>query len=129
MSGMTNGMADVRFLRLWDLYHRLLTSNQQEVTDLYFNYDLSLTEIAEQKGVSKQSVSDCLRKCRRQLEDWEEKLGFAAFTEEESLKVSHYLTDVSRWTERMRAAHPELAAELGELEAFAEREFGAVIED
>ncbi len=68
---------DLHFLRLWDLYSPLLTPTQREITDLYFNYDLSLGEIAEQKGVSRQSVSDCLQKCRRQLEGYEEKLGFA----------------------------------------------------
>ena len=67
---------DLHFLRLWDLYSPLLTATQREITDLYFNYDLSLAEIAEQKGVSRQSVSDCLQKCRKQLEKYEEKLGF-----------------------------------------------------
>ena len=67
---------DLRFMRLWDLYSPLLTATQKEITDLYFNFDLSLAEIAEQKGVSRQSVSDCLRKCRKQLEDYEMRLGF-----------------------------------------------------
>ena len=68
---------DLRFLQLWDLYSPLLTATQREISDLYFNYDLSLGEIAEQKGVSRQSVSDCLQKCRKQLETYEGKLGFA----------------------------------------------------
>ncbi len=68
---------DLNFLRLWDLYSPLLTATQREITDLYFNYDLSLGEIAEQKGVSRQSVSDCLHKCRKQLEGYEERLGFS----------------------------------------------------
>lgn len=67
---------DLHFLRLLDLYSPLLTTTQREITDLYFNYDLSLGEIAEQKGVSRQSVSDCLQKSRKQLESYEEKLGF-----------------------------------------------------
>ena len=67
---------DLEFLRLWDAYSPLLTAKQFEITDLYFNYDLSLGEIAEQKGVSRQSVSDCLKKCRKQLEDYEKKLNF-----------------------------------------------------
>ena len=46
---------DLVFLRLWDLYSPLLTATQREISDLYFNYDLSLGEIAEQKGVSRQS--------------------------------------------------------------------------
>ena len=68
---------DLHFLQLLDLYSPLLTETQREITDLYFNYDLSLGEIAEQKDVSRQSVSDCLQKCRKQLEKYEEKLGFA----------------------------------------------------
>ena len=67
---------DLQFLQLWDLYSPLLTATQREITNLYFNYDLSLGEIAEQKGVSRQSVSDCLNKSRKQLETYEQKLGF-----------------------------------------------------
>ena len=66
---------DLHFLQLWDTYSPLLTQTQREIADLYFNYDLSLGEIAEQKGVSQQSISDCLQKCRKQLEKYEEKLG------------------------------------------------------
>ena len=67
---------DLEFLALWDAYSPLLTERQREITNLYFNFDLSLGEIAEQKGVSRQSVSDCLAKSRKQLEEYEEKLGF-----------------------------------------------------
>jgi predicted DNA-binding protein YlxM (UPF0122 family) len=41
---------DLHFLRLWDLYSPLLTATQKEVTDLYFNYDLSLGEIGKEFG-------------------------------------------------------------------------------
>ena len=73
---------DLVFLRLWDLYSPLLTATQREISDLYFNYDLSLGEIAEQKGVSRQSVSDCLQKCRKQLEEYDKKLGFTRIVDE-----------------------------------------------
>lgn len=78
---------DLNFLRLWDLYSPLLTATRQEIAELYFNYDLSLGEIAEQKGVSRQSVSDCLQKCRKQLEKYEEKLGFAKTLQEMQEKL------------------------------------------
>ena len=78
---------DLHFLRLWDLYSPLLTTTQREISDLYFNYDLSLGEIAEQKGVSRQSVSDCLHKCRKQLETYEEKLGFARIADEMQAQI------------------------------------------
>ena len=83
---------DLHFLRLWDLYSPLLTATQQEITDLYFNYDLSLGEIAEQKGVSRQSVSDCLQKCRKQLEKYEEKLGFAETLDKSAKAFAAYAT-------------------------------------
>lgn len=69
---------DLKTALLWDAYGALLTETQREITDLYFNYDLSLAEIAEQKGVSRQSVSDCLGKSRKLLEEYERKLGFAS---------------------------------------------------
>ena len=81
---------DLQFVRLWDLYSPLLTATQKEITDLYFNYDLSLAEIAEQKSVSRQSVSDCLQKCRKQLEKYEEKLGFSKAMEELSKEYTAY---------------------------------------
>ena len=83
---------DLEFLRLWDTYSPLLTAKQREMTDLYFNYDLSLGEIAEQRGVSRQSVSDCLQKCRKQLEDYEQKLGFLQTLDELTRRISELET-------------------------------------
>ena len=84
---------DLHFLRLFDLYAPLLTPNRREIAQLYFDFDLSLGEIAEQKGVSRQSVSDCLAKCRKQLETYDKKLGFSA-----------YVNAVSQWIEKEKAA-------------------------
>ena len=118
---------DLHFLRLWDLYSPLLTATQKEITDLYFNYDLSLGEIAEQKGVSRQSVSDCLQKCRKQLEKYDEKLGFDKALTELSREYSAYMTEVGRWSATMREKNPEMQKELDALEAKLDRvrkEFG-----
>ena len=107
---------DLHFLRLWDLYSPLLTPTQREITDLYFNYDLSFGEIAEQKGVSRQSVSDCLQKCRKQLEGYEEKLGFDRALTQADEEYSAYMTTVNRWISSMRESRPEISSELQELE-------------
>lgn len=112
-----NMLKDAAFLRLWDVYGPLLTARQREMADLYFNYDLSLGEIAEQKGVSRQSVSDCLHKCRGQLEEYEEKLGLAKALDEVSLDYSALLTRVSRWIDAQREIHPEWGGELEKLRA------------
>ena len=58
-------MDKIMFMRLWDLYGGLLTENQREITGLYFNLDLTVSEIAEQKGISRQGVSECLNLCKR----------------------------------------------------------------
>ncbi len=114
----TNGKMkdDVRFLRLWDLYSPLLTKTQREITDLYFNYDLSLGEIAEQKGVSRQSVSDCLKKCRKQLEEYEEALGIHELLKKGDRAFSAYMTAVSRWVTEQKKTLPFWEEELCELE-------------
>lgn len=103
---------DLLFLRLWDLYSPLLTKNQREVTDLYFNYDLSLAEIAEQKGVSRQSVSDCLHKCRKQLEEYDKKLGLRQLLDKGDHAFSAYITAVDRWIDKQKQENPDAFAVL-----------------
>jgi predicted DNA-binding protein YlxM (UPF0122 family) len=119
---------DVHFLRLWDLYSPMLTPTQREITDLYFNFDLSLGEIAEQKGVSRQSVSDCLNKCRKQLEKYEEKLGFLKTLWGLSEEYSAYKTQVDRFlsANEKGATAQQIAALKNKLKAVHE-EFGAEI--
>ena len=107
---------DLHFLRLWDLYSPLLTQKQREITELYFNYDLSLGEIAEQKGVSRQSVSDCLNKSRKQLEEYDAKLGFNALLTKGDRAFSAYLTDVERWIKK-HEDNPLIQKELEELKS------------
>ena len=62
---------------LLDFYGPLLTEHRREVMRLYCEEDLSLAEIAEQLSITRQGVSDALQKGRRQLMDYEEKLGLA----------------------------------------------------
>ena len=123
---------DLKFLQLWDTYSPMLTATQREITDLYFNYDLSLGEIAEQKGVSRQSVSDCLNKCRKQLEKYEEKLGFLNAITDVSREYSAYMTVVERWTETMKKTCPEMLEKLNELQVQLEevhKQYGVEKED
>ena len=116
---------DLDFLQLWDLYSPLLTPTQREITDLYFNFDLSLGEIAEQKGVSRQSVSDCLNKCRKQLEKYEGKLGFLKAMQSLSLEYSAYMTQVDRFlSENKCGASEEKMRELKEKLDAVHKQFG-----
>ena len=117
----------LHFLRLWDLYSPLLTPIQREITDLYFNYDLSLGEIAEQKGVSRQSVSDCLQKCRKQLEKYEEKLGLLKALNGLSREYSAYMTEVERFITDEKETFPALNVLKQRLDS-VHREYGADVE-
>ena len=105
---------DLKTALLWDAYGALLTETQRGITDLYFNYDLSLAEIAEQKGVSRQSVSDCLGKSRKLLEEYERKLGFASLLERERL--------FSEALEKLCRSRPELKTELDGLKRILDEE-------
>ena len=119
---------DVQFLRLWDLYSPLLTPTQREITDLYFNFDLSLGEIAEQKGVSRQSVSDCLNKSRKQLEKYEQRLKFDKALTDLSREYSAYMTETERWLAETRQTVPAMEAQLNGLEEklkAVQKEFGS----
>ena len=62
---------------LLDFYGPLLTKNRQEILRLYVEEDLSLSEIADQLGITRQGVSDAIGKGRAQLEDYEQRLGLA----------------------------------------------------
>lgn len=64
----------VRQGMLFDLYGELLTDHQREIYGLLVNDDMSLSELAEQYGISRQGVHDLIRRCDRQLEGYEEKL-------------------------------------------------------
>ncbi len=62
-------------IRLFDAYARLLTPRQQQLVALYFHDDLSLSEIAERLGVTRQAIHDSLRRSLAELVRYEQLLG------------------------------------------------------
>lgn len=64
-----------RMAMLYDFYGDLLTPRQKEFYDLYYNDDLSLSEIAENYDITRQGVRDIIVRAERALEDIEEKTG------------------------------------------------------
>ena len=60
---------------LLDFYGPLLTEHRQEVLRLYCEEDLTQQEIADQLSITRQGVFDSLAKSKRQLNDYEAKLG------------------------------------------------------
>lgn len=75
-----------RFLLLYDFYQDLLTDKQKQYAELYFEDDLSLGEIAEEFGISRQAVYEHIKRAEVLLEEYETKLQLLA-KHEERLKV------------------------------------------
>jgi hypothetical protein len=64
-----------RMTMLFDFYGELLTDRQKEFFDLYYNEDLSLAEIAENAGISRQGVRDVIVRAESAMQEVEDKTG------------------------------------------------------
>ena len=62
-----------RMAMLYDFYGALLTDRQKEFYDLYYNEDLSLAEIAENYGISRQGVRDVIVRAEAAMTEIEDK--------------------------------------------------------
>lgn len=62
---------------LLDFYGEILSERRRTVLEYYYNDDLSLAEIAEEIGISRQGVRDAIKKGEEELLFLEEKLGLA----------------------------------------------------
>ena len=97
---MADVEARVELNYLLDFYGPLLTEHRREVLRLYCEEDLSLAEIAEQLGITRQGVSDALNKGRRQLSNYEQKLGLAG-------RYRALGEEAGRCMEALRGVHAE----------------------
>ena len=104
---------------LLDFYGEMLTEKQRQCFDLHYNEDLSLSEIAEQSGISRQGVWDNIRRAEAAMEDMEEKTGLIRrFNEtrealEEMRKPIRSLMEISQG--QARELTDEIARQLDEL--------------
>ena len=67
---------DLRYVELFELYQGLLTEKQREMFLSHYCYDLSLAEIAEPEGSTRQSVYAVIKTVKEKLDEYEQKLGF-----------------------------------------------------
>ena len=86
---------------LFDFYGELLTDKQKELFDLYYNEDMSLTEISERVGITRQGVRDAVMRAEMSLRDIEDKVGLVKRYSRLSDKVAkigdcaHYIAMVN----------------------------------
>ncbi len=66
---------DLKKADYYDIYSSLLTEKQRETMEMYYFSDLSLGEISEETGVTRQAAFNCIKKCEERLEELEQALG------------------------------------------------------
>lgn len=84
---------------LFDFYGQLLKEQQQKAVALYYNDDLSLSEIATELNITRQGVRDSLKRSEAQLYLYEEKLGlYKRFRETEQglLEIEQLATKLTQ---------------------------------
>ena len=74
MQELSSQMSHTRACLLLDFYGQLLTEKIRSVLELYYQEDMSLSEIADELSISRQGVHDKIRQGSRLLEDYENKL-------------------------------------------------------
>ncbi len=81
-------------IMLFDTYGELLTQKQQDFISYYYNEDLSLAEIAENEGITRQGVRDAIKRAEAQLFAFEEHIGLCERLE----KMRKGLSEISELT-------------------------------
>ena len=79
----------LRMTMLYDFFGEMLTEKQREYFDLYHNEDLSLSEIAEKAGISRQGVFDIITRAEKSLVEMEQKTGVVSKWQETHAELEH----------------------------------------
>lgn len=88
----------IKLTILFDLYSPLLTGKQREIFEMHEILDLSLSEISEKLGTSRQSIHDILNRTFEKIERIEQELGFSRVMEEQReflLKIEELVNEYS----------------------------------
>ena len=103
-----------------DFYGSLLTTKQQEVMRLYHEENLSLSEIAEEFGISRQGVHDTLKNAENALTEYEDKLGLVAKLEETKRDMDKADGLIARLMEQNRD-NPKMIGDLNQIKEIINR--------
>lgn len=99
---------DLNISVLLDFYKQLLTQKQSDALELYYNQDLSLSEIAQHLDITRQGVRDNIKRGEKQLEGYEQELGLAG----KFARVSALCDVVRRYLDKLSEMNlPESANE------------------
>lgn len=95
---------------LYDFYGELLTPHQKKIYEDAIVNDLSLSEIANEQGISRQGVHDIIKRCDKALAEYEEKLHLI----EKFARIKHMISQINLLTDdvRIRQLSNEIIEEL-----------------
>lgn len=99
---------NLHFTVLFDLYGELLTEAQNKMFDYYYNDDLSLSEIAENIGITRQGVRDSIKRAEDSLLGFERKLGLAEKLE----RISRKSEEAETLLYSLKRKYPEAASDI-----------------
>ena len=89
----------VKISILLEIYGKLLTPKQYDLLNDYYNNDLSLAEIAENKNITRQAVRDNLKKGERKLFYYEEKLEVMKKKRMQEEQIAIILSEINTLTQ------------------------------
>ena len=69
---------NLEVIMLFDIYGEMLTEKQRDFITYYYDDDLSLAEIAENEGITRQGVRDAIKRAEAQLNEMEQRLGLVS---------------------------------------------------
>ena len=93
---------------LYDFYGELLTDHQRKIYEAAFFENYSLSEIAEDAGISRQGVHDLLRRCDKQLRSYEAKLHLV----ERFTRVRSDMERIIDLVDKLEGVSPERLSEI-----------------
>lgn len=91
---------NIKVAILLDLYGNLLTKKQQIFLDDYYNNDLSLAEIAENNGITRQAVRDVLQNGETNLYNYEDKLSLMKKEEKHKKEINKLIEKIEKQEEK-----------------------------
>lgn len=97
---------------LLDCYENLLHERTRQVLKEYFSYDLSLNEIADQHSISKQAVSDQVRRGEEKLHTYEKALGLLEKRQRQEDKIQKSLDLLEKYEEEKDSTYLEQTKKL-----------------
>lgn len=92
---------------LYDFYGELLNEHQRRIYEDFVFNDLSLGEIAEEEGITRQGVADMIKRCGKKLSDYEKKLHLV----EKFLSVKQDVEEIHRLAEQFHQTKDEQIVE------------------